>query len=947
MAEKIKNFFHSLAKSRLLVFTVIIGLLFALLIQRLFVLQIVNGKEYLTNYTLKIKKERDLPATRGNIFDRNGELLAYNELAYSVTIEDNGTYDSSDNRNQELNKIIANAITIIEKKGDSVDNNFDISYENGIYAFKLEGTSLSRFLADVYGKTTIDELEFDEELGYNQATASPKQVIDFLKNNKFKISSEYEEKIGYQILVVRYALSQNYYRKYLSTTIATDVSEKTVAAIKENSEKMQGVTISEDTIRKYVDSKYFAHIIGYTGKISQTEYDELHAKDTSYSLTDTIGKSGVEQVMEQQLQGKKGREKFYVDNLGKVVEVMERKEATTGNDLYLSIDKELQKTVYDLLEQEIAGILYSKITNIKEYRPSPGGSASDILVPIDDVYFALINNNVIDIESFAEKGATKNEKKIYAKFKTARNSALSNIKKELNEKHASDYKDLSQESQVYLTYMVSMLFEKGYLRESNVDKTDAVYLSWKEGECSIQKLLKHAIAKNWIDISLFEKEKSEYSDSTEVYKAFTKMILSELKKDTGFHKKLYKYMIRKNEISGTSLCLILFEQDVLAYNKDDINALETGILSSYDFLKKKIKKLEITPAQLALDPCSGSCVITDPRSGDLLACVTYPGYDNNKLANGVDSDYFSALTHDLSLPLYNYATQQETAPGSTFKPVTASAALTEGVITEKETILDKRQFDKVSNKPKCWIYPSSHGSITVSEAIQHSCNYFFYEAGYRLSLYGGTYNDEQGIKLLTKYAKMFGLDEKTGIEIPESSPEVATEFPVMAAIGQSNHNYTTVQLASYLTAIANKGTVYYMTLLEKVTNTQGKVIKEYGPKVQNEIDAIKDSAWNEIHIGMKGVVEKLDSFKSLKIQAAGKTGTAQETTLRPNHALFIGFAPYDNPKICVATRIAFGYTSANAAELTASVMKYCFDPKSKSQLLNGQAKDISGTTIHD
>ena len=168
---------------------------------------------------------------------------------------------------------------------------------------------------------------------------------------------------------------------------------------------------------------------------------------------------------------------------------------------------------------------------------------------------------------------------------------------------------------------------------------------------------------------------------------------------------------------------------------------------------------------------------------------------------------YSYLTNSAANPLYNYATQQRTAPGSTFKIVSSTAGLAEGVITTTSEITDLGQYTKVSNNPKCWIYPSNHGSINVSEAIRDSCNYFFYEVGWRLAGGDGAYDDVTGIKKITEYASLFGLDETTGVEIEENSPHIATEYPVMAAIGQSDNNFTTVGLARYATAIASRGTV--------------------------------------------------------------------------------------------------------------------------------------------
>ena len=345
-------------------------------------------------------------------------------------------------------------------------------------------------------------------------------------------------------------------------------------------------------------------------------------------------------------------------------------------------------------------------------------------------------------------------------------------------------------------------------------------------------------------------------------------------------------------------------------------------------------------------------MITDTKTGEVLALVSYPGYDGNRLANTVDSDYFNSLQQNNARPLYNYATQQRTAPGSTFKMVSATAGLAEHVISTTEQIQDLGVYKNVSNEPRCWIYRSFHGShglINVSEALRDSCNYFFYEVGYRLSTnnYAMSYNNdaaENGIEKIQKYASLYGLNETTGIEIEESKPQVADSFPVMAAIGQSNNNYSTIQLARYVTAVANSGTVYTYTLLNKVTDSDGNTLKQYEPEIRNTVDVLSDSDWDAIHTGIRMVVENTKEFDGFPIEAAGKTGTAQEDLKRPNHALFVGYAPYDNPEISIATRIANGYTSHNAAEVSKKILAYYFKVEDADSLLNGQAENINATS---
>lgn len=937
LVENIKGFFRLLKKSRLAVAGILMVILFSILLWRMFYLQIISGEEYQNNYTLKIVKERTLNSTRGNIYDRNGKLLAYNELSYSITLEDNGTYSSTTERNDALNAEIAQAITALEKNGDAIINDFKIDLQaDGSYAFNVTGTAWKRFLADVYGAISYDDLKYSQKLGYDTKNATADQVMSYLLDS-YGVSKDYDAAMAHKIVIVRFAMAQNAYQKYIATTIAENVSEESVAYIKEHSDELQGVDAVSDTIRKYNDSEYFASIIGYTGKISEKEYETLSVADDSYTLNDVIGKGGIEQYMDRYLKGEKGYEKLYVDYMGKVLEVIDRKEPTAGNDVYLSIDSDLQSAVYHLLEQEIAGIVYSNIDN----------PTSEIPIPITDVYFALIDNNVIDLESFSKEDATANERETARIFASRETVVKNRLSADLADQNAEQFRNLSEEDQDYFTYIINQLKGNKILIEERIDASDEIYQSWKTGEVSPYIYLNHAISKNWIDITQFTIEE-KYSDSAEIYTALCQYILDEIATQKEFSKIIYKYLVKEGAISGRLLCLILFDQGVLPYNETEIAGLQNGTINAVTFLKDKIKNLAITPAQLALDPCSGSCVVTDTKTGEILALVSYPGYDSNRLANTVDAEYFNSLQTDKALPQYNYATQQGTAPGSTFKMVLATAGLAENYITLGEKIKDLGQYENISNKPKCWIFSrgGTHGDVNVAEAIRDSCNYYFYEVGYRLSTnnYQTNYNDALGISKIQKYAAMFGFDEKTGIEIEEAEPRIADEFPVMAAIGQSNNRYTTVQLSRYITAVANKGTVYRYTLLDHVADSGGNTIASFAPEVRNTIDVLDTGEWDAIHSGMRMVVENTSEFNGFPVAAAGKTGTAQQNLTRANHALFVGYAPYENPEIAIATRIAYGYTSHNAAELSKNVLAYYFKAEDAEELLSGQAEEVNSTS---
>ena len=277
--NSIKDFFATVFKSRLVVLIALFCVLSLIIVFRLFDLQIVNGENYLDNYTMSIRKTKTIHGTRGNIYDRDGDILATNRLAYTVQIEDNGSYDDRVEKNELINETINSVIEMIEQNGDSVVDDFGIVVdENDTYQFVYaEGTKRSRFLADIYGYTTIDKLK---EAGYGDVTAD--EAMEFLCANKRKSDygfgvdqTKYSKTRALQIVTVRYGMHLNSYKRYIPTTIASDVSDKTVAVIKENMTNLQGISIGEESLREYPDSIYFASILGYTGKISQEEYDAL------------------------------------------------------------------------------------------------------------------------------------------------------------------------------------------------------------------------------------------------------------------------------------------------------------------------------------------------------------------------------------------------------------------------------------------------------------------------------------------------------------------------------------------------------------------------------------------------------------------------------------------------------------------------------------------------
>lgn len=940
----IRNFF-----SRLTVFNCLFCVLAGLLMYRCFDLQIVHGQEYLDKFVLSIEKTRDISSTRGIIYDRNGEVLAYDELAYSVKVED--VFESDSKKNMKMNSTILSLIRMIEKSGDHCSTDFKIFInEDGDFDYTVEGTARLRFLADIYGKKTIQELEED------QKNMSATEIMEHLSRNKgsgfsigdyqvpedkkteFVPGKGYNKKEWLQLVSIRYAMSLTSYRKYLGTTVAQNVSEQTVAVIMENENDLPGVSIVEDTVRKYVDSKYFAHVLGYTGKVSSDELSSLNEEmkangrgDSVYDMNDVVGKSGIESYLETSLQGVKGYEKVIVDVMGKVISVEERRDPKAGQDVYLTIDKELTKAVYHILEQKLAGLVSGKIINQKEDFST---RSSDIKIPIYDVYYTMFNNSIIKTKEFTKPDAGPAEQAVYQAHCKYREGVYERLRQELNVKR-TPYNRLSQEYQVYQSNIVSLLNKNGVIITEAVNHEDETQIAWAVEEViSLAEYLEYCISKNWIDVSKLELDQ-KYSDSAQIFHQLTEYIIAAIDKNTEFQKRFYKYMLLNDVISGRQVCQVLCEQNLVDIPTEDIEGIYSGRLSAYQFMKNRIDNLEITPAQLALDPCNASVVVTDVHTGDVLAIVTYPGYDNNKMANSIDTEYYAQLITDKASPQYNFATQYKAAPGSTFKMVTATAGLMEGVIGLNHSVNCVGTFTEIKPSPKCWnVY--GHGGENVTTAIRDSCNYYFYNLGYMLSTRNGSYNEVEGLNTIYKYADLFGLTEKSGIEITETAPDVSKEDPVRSSIGQGTNSYTTVGLARYITTVANQGTCFNLTLIDKITDAKGKVVKESEPSIRNTVQ-LPQSYWNAICLGMRKVVENKSYFGDLAVNVAGKTGTAEQTKNRPNHALFVCYAPYETPEIAIATRIPFGYSSDHAAQATRDIIKYYYGLAEEEELITGVA----------
>lgn len=937
--KEVFEYILSLFKSRIFPLILVFAILVGVLINRLFGLQIINGESYVKDLSSSIQKDMSVAATRGRIFDKNGVLLAYNDLAYAVRISDSGKYNNNAEKNEKLNASIDKTLDIIEAKGDTYSNDFPIVYEDGQYVFNIKDNELLRFLRDIYGKRSISELSDEErnvtaqelfrqlcekyevvvasDSSKNQATVLS-STVSFLKSQGYMVEAAgFSVDHALMIVNLRRYMSANSYNRYISFTIANEVSDETVAAILESSDDLTGVTVEEQYIRRYVDSVYCSQILGYTGTVSTSELETLGDK---YDSNDTVGKSGIEKSMESVLSGTKGERQVYVDTVGRITEVLGETDPETGNDVYLTIDINLQKNLYNAIEDRLVQILLTYMTSgDTKYSYTSNGSVDTVYILAKEVYFALIDNNIVSIKHIAEQ-STDTEAQVYSAFLSKQDSTMDWIRSELADGD-TPYGKLNEEQQLYIWYVYTSLKDRGVFNTSNVDTTDDVYKDWTQADgTSLKELLTHGIAKNWINLNVFSTE--QYTSLQESYDALLDYIDGYLREDTSFYKKMYKYMINSGSISGRQVCMLLYEQGVLDMNSENsrYSALAAGSLGAYDFMTYAISNKIITPAQLALEPCSASAVVTNPKNGDIIAMVSYPSYDNNKLSGSVDAKYFNSLINDKASPMLNRATQSFTAPGSTYKPCTTIAGMDTGIISSGTTFYCSGSFDKVTPSPKCWRL-SGHGGEVAATAIRDSCNVFFYNVGYNLACSkNGNYNSTYGTTILQKYSDLLGLSTKAGVEIEESEPMASNTNSVASAIGQGNHKYSTLNLARYVTTIATSGTCYNLTLVDKITDSDGNLIEDNHADVDHHVE-LSSNIWSTVHEGMMLAGNSYSTIAKLGLKIAAKSGTAQENTNEPDHSLLVTYSPYDDPQICVSVCIQHGYSSTTSMDLTADVYK--------------------------
>ena len=796
--------FKRLFKNRIAVLLFAVAAMFTVVTVRLYLVQILNGEEYEQSAAATVIRSVSTSSPRGTIYDRYGRVLAQDKVMYNAVID--------------LSTEKSGSIEDMENLLNALDN-YGIEYNaDELPIIKTQNGFEFDFASKKAEKRWKSDLGLDKDI--SEYTAE--ETYNYLKEY-FEISDGMSSENEKNIIDLMCRIRLQRYKKYQSVVVAEDVNDSFIAYVEENSRYYPGVFVEQSWYRYYPYGECMAHILGYTGNINSDELEEY--EKYGYTSDDVIGKSGIEKTYELELKGTAGKEIVEVDAYGRRVSQKIALKAQKGNDIYLTIDAELQKKVYDALNENLKNVLFDNISY---------GS-----VTINDVIVSMAENNILNPTEL------------------------------LNAKSGAQLK------------IGNVLRDNGIKSENTDSAGEVIALEIKNGG---------------IDI-----------------KEFTQ-------------------------------CLI--EQEIISLTNEEKSAFNNNTYTVYNIIKDKIKSNEIGINNINMDPCTGCAVIEDVNTGKILAMVSFPSYDNNKLANDFDSEYYSSLLRDETSPLINRATMERKAPGSVFKMLSAIAGLEEGVINENSIIYDRGVF-KDAGVPyaNCLIYTNygiTHSAVDVKKAIEVSCNYYFYEMSLRLGKTDNS-NANEAIETLNEYMEKFGLNDYSGVEIEEYKPQMASqkakedfvntyyENPsesaikwndgdtIRTVIGQSYNNYSAVNIAKYISALANGSNLYKSTLIEGISSKG--VFNENKPLSEIELGFSQENI-NTVHEGMLQVTTGSQGtlrnyFADFPVETAAKTGTAEENKNRPSHSWFAGFAPYDNPQIAVVVLVPFGEGSSAPAIKTA------------------------------
>ncbi|MCL2702212.1 MAG: penicillin-binding transpeptidase domain-containing protein [Defluviitaleaceae bacterium] len=807
--KEILSKIKSLLTNRLIVLLVILTAMFIILATRLYDLQIVHGHEYQT-VRRQFTNERVISAPRGEIFDRNGQPLAINRTTAMVKMDPNVRVHG--NNHALINENLLSFIRLMDRYGEVIEDELRIS-ESQPREFLFGG---SRSREELWKRDMNLPLDISAQDAYDRLVARFRIPVDDMTPREARL-----------VLSMRQSLlRQQWHRNPI--TVVLSVSPAAQAALEERNQEFPGFYIDIDYLREYPEGMYVSHIIGYIRRINSDQLERNRV--FGYIEDDLFGQEGVESAFELFLRGERGSVTIETDSAGRRIGILDTNPAIAGDNVYLTLDINLQREIYHIIERRLTEIIIGKLTsNPRRERARPEDH-----IPVRDLLVSMIKSNNISIGAIMTAG------------------------------------------------------------EEN--------LAWP--------------------IRAYVENNSDFDIASETYQRELRDFVADA--------------VDKGRITENQLLLAMYEQGLVAPTDAELERMKRGNQQTLAFIVRMLNEGYITPAMTNVHPSTASVVVLDVDTGAVLASVSYPSYDNNRLVNNFDNNYWARLMNDPARPMFNRAFQELRAVGSTFKMLTTVAVLENEVVRPNTRIFDEFTFTSAGlPHARC---NTRHGSVNAEEAIMVSCNYYYYETSFRLGN-SRSGNMLEGIWKLNEYMSYFGLGHPTGVEIfcefdrlferlphgllPISSPEYRLHRgrggwsdgeTIRTAIGQSENALTCAVMAKYTATIASGGVRYEMHFLSHVEAYDGSLVSRRTPVIE-DIVPMSESTLNTVRRGMLGVTANSRGtahrvFRDLPIQVAGKTGTAQEEGW-PNHMSFSAFAPYDDPAIALYVLVPGGYRSSS------------------------------------
>ncbi|MFI3173610.1 MAG: penicillin-binding transpeptidase domain-containing protein [Bacillota bacterium] len=897
-----------LRKNRIFVLMGCVCILFVVLVSRLFQLQIVNGQEYSESITASVSKTVKELAPRGNIYDRYGRPLATNNVAYSVQLNNSISLDLTNYRKDLVTEVMDELWLL----GQSPVDTLPIS-QSGVFLFEGED----------------DKIKKEAELAWKE---------------KAGLGKEFDNADGYDTLQALYTLleapaSYSTLQKRAYVSYYLDLSDLNLVSLILSKRLIEFEETLIDTLA--MDKTYPYHF-QFSNVRRETEFKEsvaMYEEQLAYDSLETL------EYLRSFFGLPEGLPNDWVRNVVGIrySVYMQRYQqyqsvtiATEINDKTLAYIEENQDLFLNL---EIATV------SLREY--NEGKYFSHIIGYIRQMTAEDYNVFMEDVDSDGNPIYSQTDIVGQAGFEriyeTELNGVDGTVLIEVDNRgrvmSTLDSTDPIAGKDIFLTLdakLQQVTFDS--LEKALADAIIAQLISDDKDSISILDLFASMIESN--QISAKKLARGETDIEKRIFDSFLRANPDWDIQEEYAYDEIQLYLLDQLATGGlvTRDCLQLArEHGAIAYTDAEFADVSAGRMSVLTLILNKLESGELSPSDTGLDPSTGSVFVTRVDSGEVLASVSYPSYDNNELVNTFNNTYYNDLLEDTNTPLVYRPLKQKKAPGSTFKMIPLLAGLETGTIDLNTQIQDEGIFTKAGTPhARCWIYAGgthNHGLVDVCSALEVSCNYFLYELMYRMSNEEGS-NTEQGITTLNEYMAAFGLNDVSGVELEEYIPTMASPYykervvrlynpdatesqirwtdgdTIRASIGQSVNSYTPSQMAKYIATLANGGTLYKLHMVSSIKNADGTMYKEIEEETQN-ITEFQDEYLQAIYQGMYDVAKGSQGtlrthFREFPMDVAVKTGTAQEDLERSSHTWLVGFAPYDDPQIAISIMIPFG-----------------------------------------